>query len=178
MSVRLVLSDVYLDTSVVIGDMYRGTPNAAACRAFCQQLAADGSHVYFSQVLRLDLARALRRLATKPDKIAPDEREEYRLDEWGRNPLVRQRWIANGIRRFHNFLNQFEAAVEIPLTTALWRESLELMAVYALDSADAMHIATARSIGVPHIATTDRDFRKVTFSRVLIIRDSPSPIED
>jgi predicted nucleic acid-binding protein len=169
---------VYLDTSVVIGAMYRGSPNATACKAFCTQLASDGSHVYFSQVLRLDLARALRRLATKPDKIDIEERREYRLDDWGRNTLVRQRWIANGVRRFHAFLDQFEEAVELPLTTRLWRDSLDLMAIDALDSADAMHIATARSSGIPHIATTDRDFRKITFPQVHLIRDSAAFIED
>ncbi|MGH2560065.1 MAG: type II toxin-antitoxin system VapC family toxin [Thermomicrobiales bacterium] len=172
MSVRSLPSDIYLDTSVVVAGMYPGTPDAAACRTLCQQLAAARSHVYFSQALRLDLARAMRRLATKANKLAEDDQVRYRLDQWATNPLVRQRWLANGVRRFHAFLDQFEEAVEIPLTTAQWRQSLELMATETLDATDAMHLAVARWYDIPDFATTDRDFRRVTLPMIHLIRDA------
>lgn len=155
--------------------MYPGTPDATACRRFCQQLATDGTHVYFSQVLRLDLARAMRRLATKADKLAEEDQFRYRLDQWGSNPLIRQRWLTNGLRRFHAFLDQFEEAVEIPLTTADWRQSLEFMAVEALDATDAMHLAVARSLGINDFATTDGDFRRIIHPRIHLIRDADQP---
>jgi predicted nucleic acid-binding protein len=164
--------DIFLDTSVVIAGIYPGTPDATACRAFCERLADAGSYVYFSQVLRLDLARTMRRLATKADKLAEDDQVRYRLDQWGTNPLIRQRWLTNGLRRFHAFLDQFEEAVEIPLTTADWRQSLELMVVEALDASDAMHLAVARSLDIHEFATTDRDFRRITHPRIHLIREA------
>jgi predicted nucleic acid-binding protein len=163
--------DVFLDTSVVVGAMFPGTPDADACSRFCRDLVVARSHVYFAQVLRLDLARALRRLATKADKLPPGMREEYQLDLWGTNPLVRQRWLTRGARRFDDFLSQFIESVELPLTTDLWRRGLTIMGVEGLDATDALHLAAARQIGIADFATTDRDFRQVADPRIHLIRD-------
>ena len=121
MSEASVPPDIFLDTSIVVAAMFLGTPDAEACARLCRDLVAAQSHVYFAQVLRLDLARALRRLATKADKLPASVRDEYQLALWGTNPLVRQRWLARGARRFDDFLRQFVEAVEVPLTTDLWR---------------------------------------------------------
>jgi len=137
-------------------------------------LADSATVVYFSQVVRLDLARALRRLATKPDKLAANTRDEYQLDQWGSNPMVRQRWLSRGVRRFQAFLDQFGEVVEIPLTTHVWLQSVDLMAFEALDGSDALHLASARAIGVGDFATTDDDFRRITYPVVHLIRDIES----
>ncbi len=65
--------------------------------------------------------------------------------------------------------------MEIPLTTADWRQSLEFMAVEALDATDAMHLAVARSLGINDFATTDGDFRRIIHPRIHLIRDADQP---
>src|SRR5437867_4510477 len=108
--------------------MFPGTPDSSASTRFCRALADGAAVVYFSQVVRLDLARALRRLATKPDKLPANTRDEYQLEQWGSNPLVRQCWLTRGVRRFQAFLDQFAEVVEVPLTTHVWLQSVDLMA--------------------------------------------------
>ena len=157
--------------SVVVAAMFPGPPNADASDRFCQRLIAVRSHIYFTQVLRLDLARALRRLATKAEKLPSEMHAEYQLELWGTNSLVRQRWLARGARRFDDFLKQFVEAVELPLTNDLWRQSLTIMGVEALDATDALHLATARWIDIADFATTDRDFRRITHPRIHLVRD-------
>jgi predicted nucleic acid-binding protein len=166
-----VPASIHLDTSVIIGAMFLGTPDSSACSSFCRVLADGGTVVYFSQVVRLDLARALRRLATKPDKLRMNTRDEYQLDQWGSNPLVRQRWLTRGVRRFQAFLDQFVEVVEVPLTTHVWLQSIDLMAFEALDGSDALHLASARAIGVGDFATTDEDFRRITYPTVHLLRN-------
>ena len=45
------------------------------------------------------------------------------------------------------------------------------MGVEVLDATDALHLATARWIGISDFATTDRDYRRITHPRVHLIRD-------
>lgn len=168
---RLGLSEIFLDTGVVIGALFPGTPDAQACSIFCEHLVAAGSRVYISQVMRLDLARVLRRLATKPDKLPIALRDAYAPNRWGENPLIRQRWLRHGVREFQQFLNQFTAVAEVPITLGIWRESIDVMASEGLDSSDALHLATARVIGIADFATTDRDVRSIASPRVHVIRD-------
>jgi predicted nucleic acid-binding protein len=108
--------EVYLDTSVIVAALFTGTPDAEACLSYCRALANADSKVYVSQVMRLDLARALRRLATKPDKVPAELRQEYKLDDWGRNPLIRQRWLRHAVRELDALLRQFGSVAELPFT--------------------------------------------------------------
>lgn len=163
---------VYLDAGVIVGAIFSGTPDADACRAFCEELADARARIYFSQVVRLDYAHALRRLATKPDKLPAIIRTQFRLDRWGSNPLVRQLWFAAGLRQLNAFLAIFGGYVEVPLTTEMWEKSLEFMAVESLDARDAMHLAVARTIGISDFATTDGDFRRIQHPRIHLIRDA------
>jgi len=64
-----VPQDVYVDTGVFIAAIFPGTTYSEACRQFCDDLAAADSSVYTAQIARFDLARALRRLATRPDRL-------------------------------------------------------------------------------------------------------------
>lgn len=165
-------TNIYLDTSVLIGAMFPGTPDAAACNDYCRRLADGAATVYFSQSTRLDVARALRRLATKIDKLPAQVRDEYQLDQWGANPLIRQRWLTRGVRRFHALLDQFRESFEIPMTTHIWLQAVDLMAFESLDSSDSLHLASARAIGASDFATTDADFRRIAYPVVHLIRDS------
>ena len=164
-------SDVYLDTSVVVGAIFPGTPNSTACSTTCYQLNVANVHVYASLALRLDYGRAVRRLATKPDRLPPQTVQEFRLDEWAINPLVRQRWFGRAARLLDEFLNRFNEYDELPITNEIWRLSLELMGSESLDATDSLHVATARIFSIGHFFTADSDFRRIASPTVHLIRD-------
>ncbi len=163
--------DVYLDADVVVAGMFPGTTHSAASARFCRRLSDQSSRVYFSQILRLEIAQTVRKLATKPDRLPPDVRHDYQLDRWGQDFLVRQRWMTAGLAQFDAFLAQFAEVFEIPFRLRIWESSVGIMALEHLRSQDAVHLATARTIRVGHFATCDDDFRHVRDPRIWIIRD-------
>ena len=165
---------VYLDTSVVVGAIIYGAPHAGACRQFCNELIVAGSRVYFSQILRLELSQALRRLATTRTNLSAAMRQRYRLDDWGTSVTVRTRWLALGVTQFNLLLGQFAVAVELPFRVSTWTQSLDVMAQEGLQSRDAVHVATAREHGLGNLATVDADFQHVAGLWVRLIRN-PSP---
>jgi len=169
---RPVFTRVYLDTSVLIGALHPGIPDSAACASFVEMLLQSRTRVYVSLATRLDFGRAVRRLATKPDKLLPDLRSTYALDHWGTNPLVRHRWLTRELKLLDTLLGQFASATEIPLTHDLWRGSLDVMGADGLDATDALHVAAARAYGIPILATCDRDFRPIADPMIHLVQDS------
>jgi predicted nucleic acid-binding protein len=168
-------SRIYLDTSIVVAAMIDGVAHSGPSRAFCERLAASGSHVYFSQLLPLEVAEAVKNLAVRrPAQLTEDVRRLYRMDHWDADRRVRQRWMAFGIRQFVAFLDQFAQVTELPLDEAIWRRSIRLMTQYRLRSYDALHLATARDHRLQHLATVDRWFADIRSPRVWLTRDSPS----
>jgi predicted nucleic acid-binding protein len=163
---------VYVDTGVFIAAVFPSTVDSDAARVFCNELIAAGSRVYTSQVARLDLARALRKLATKPGRLPEETRRAYDLDQWATNPLIRSRWLWHSVRQFERLVSQFDQYAELAFSMDVWHQSLDLMAAETLDSSDAMHLATARLAGLTHFATTDSDFRRIPSPQVLLIRDA------
>jgi predicted nucleic acid-binding protein len=162
---------VLLDTSLVIASLYPGTANSNAAIAFSVELRRTGSVVCFSNVLRIEIARAMRRLATKPGNLPSRVWDEYDFNLWGTHPLIRQRWLSNGVRRFNVYISQFSTVIELQMTTSIWLESIDLMAAETLDASDAIHIASARTYGIGHFCTTDADFRRISWPAVHLIRD-------
>jgi predicted nucleic acid-binding protein len=57
--------DVLLDTSFIINSVFQGLPDSAACADASDMIVANQAVVYFSAILRIEYAQALRRLATK-----------------------------------------------------------------------------------------------------------------
>ncbi len=174
MTGRDLPSDVYLDSSLVVAAIVRGSDHSRASADFCAQLAERGSRVYFSQVLRLELAEAVRRLAADPKRAArlpPDLRREYQLGQWGTNLFVRQRWMDFGVQQLDALLDRFAEAFELPFRPKVWRSSLAVIVDHQLRSLDAIHVATAREYRIRHLATTDDDFSRVTDLRVWLLRD-------
>lgn len=163
-------ADVFLDTSVVVAAIFPGTPHADASRRFTAAVAATKGRVYFSVVLRLEFAQALRKLVTRR-QLPAAFREQYQLGEWERNVLVRQRWYAEGARRLDAFFAQFAESFEIPLWPPLWQRSFELMALYGLAALDAVQVATADRIAVLHFATGDEHFRRVDLLTIHLVHD-------
>jgi predicted nucleic acid-binding protein len=166
------VSAVYLDTSVFIGAIFPGTPNATSCQQVCRDLQQANTTVCFSQCLRLEYARAVRRLATKTDRLPLETAQEFRLSEWGTNPLVRQRWYGRAVRLLDEILARFWEVDELPFTAEVWRASVEVMAVEALDATDACHIATARNYGIGLFMTCDADFQRIRHPEIVLIRDN------
>jgi predicted nucleic acid-binding protein len=164
-------NDIYLDTSVVVAATYPGTANSDSASELCNDIRNAGVKVYFSEVLRLEFGRAIRRLATISDRLPPHARDRYELDKWSSRSLIRQRWLSNGVRRLSDLLLTFPTVVEIPLSNELWLESIGIMGMESLDATDALHLATAKAAGVNDFFTVDSDFRRVASPRIHLVRD-------
>jgi len=124
MTVPSVPNYVYRDTSLVIATIVPGLPHARASDAFCTQLARQGSRIGFSQILRLELSRAIRNLASRRGQLPLNTQQSYRLDEWDTNVAVRQRWMTAGRQKFEAFLDRFDEVAELPFHTAIWEQSV------------------------------------------------------
>lgn len=151
--------------------MLDGLPDSTACAAFCARLVHDNSRVCFSQILRLEIAEAFRKLASRqqlPDTL----RQEYQLADWAINPLVRQQWMAFGMGQFAAFIGAFYQVSELPFRIRMWHRSVQIMATYGLGSHDAVHVATALQNGVQVFATADKHFNRVDTLDVRLIRDA------
>jgi predicted nucleic acid-binding protein len=164
-------SDVYLDTSVVVAAAFPGTNLSGPSRRFCQELVTAESRVYFSQILWLEAAQAMRKFATRPDALPAVTRADYHLDAWDGDFLVRQRWMSSAMRQLESFLDQFAEVFEIPFRPRIWRQSVDIMAFERLHAHDAVHLATARDTGVTSFATADHHFRHITQPHIETIRD-------
>ena len=164
---------IYLDTSVVVASTIDGIAGSEACAAFCDRLVDASSHVFFSQILRLELSQVLARLP-KDNQVPLAVRHAYRLDRWDSRVDVRTRWLTDAAQRFEDLLARFADLSEIAFDPTIWRASLDVMAHFRLRSHDAVHIATARAAGVRDFATLDDDFRRVPDLRVWLLR-VPSP---
>ena len=167
-----VPAEVFLDSSVVIAALYPGTTNSKAAIEYCNELRNNSSVVFLSDVLRIEVGRGMRRLATIPGDLPQATRTAVSIWTVGeRNPLIRQRWFSHGVRRFNAFLAQFTSYIEIPLSTSIWLDSINLMATESLDASDAIHLATARAHGIADFCTADSDFRRITWPQVHLVRD-------
>lgn len=166
--------DLYLDTSVVLAAIMPGSTNAEACAEFCSRLSAQRSRVAFSQSLTIELSQAIRKTATRKDRVEPVVRTRYELERWETDVLVRRRWMDRGIERFKTLLATFAEVVELPFDERIWLQSIDLMVEHFLQAHDAVHAATARTYGLRGFATTDADFVRVTGLDVILLRDPVS----
>jgi predicted nucleic acid-binding protein len=164
-------AEVYLDTSVLLAAVIQGAPHARACDDFCAELIAAGSYVHFSQLVRLELPQALRKLATRPTNLPAAVRTRHRLDDWGTDPAVREAWLQFGIGEFEALLVRFHEVFELPWSAATWRASIPIITQYSLQTIDATHVATAQEYGIQDFAAVDTDFRRVQGLTFWLVRD-------
>jgi predicted nucleic acid-binding protein len=158
----------YLDTSVVVAAIIDGHVHQPRSVAFCARLIAAGSDVNTSEILRLELSQALAQLPHDPG-LSTDLRRAYRLRRWATSVEVRQRWLTAGVRRVSGLMSQFAHVTEVPFDRTIWEVSLGIMAQLQLRSHDAIHVATARGIGVRDFATLDGHFRRVPDLRLWLV---------
>ena len=167
-------SRIYVDTSFILASLIRGLAHSEPCIQFCEQLADHHTTVYCSDLLRLEIANALRNLVLRrPAQLAEPVRQRYQLTRWAADSAVRRRWMRFGCSQLAGRLGSFEAVVELPLSTAIWERSVRLMAAYDLKSNDALHVATALTHRLKHFATTDREFEGINGLQLWLIRDGP-----
>ncbi len=168
-------SDIYLDTSLIVSATISGLAHAGPCRRFCERLGLDGARVYFSQVAHIEFLNALRNLARprKPKRRAlPDALwNRFGLDQWTASDAIRDRWLEFGSRQFQVFLDQFAAALELPLRASTWTRTLAIMRQYDLTSYDALHVATALDSGVQDFGSADREFEVGLHLTLWLARD-------
>lgn len=163
-------SDVYLDSSVILASIIQGDPHSVACVQYCSDLAANNSAVYFSQVLRIEVAHVIRSLATR-SATPISVQQQFQLSRFNSDMLVRQQWMTFGMRQFENLLKTFYIVYELPIRKRIQQQSIKLMSLHNLDSHDAIHIATAHRNAIPDFAAVDGDFSRVTgMIRIHIIR--------
>ena len=163
------IPDIYLDSSVLVDAMFAGLPHFAPSDAFCLRLANDGSNIYFSQLLYLEVGEAIRRLATK-QQLPANLRRQYNLGDWATNASVRARWMSFGLRQMERLLGIFSGTYEIPYQRTIWLRSVDIIGHYGLRASDAVHVATALHSGLRVFATNDSDFRRVDELDVMIVR--------
>jgi predicted nucleic acid-binding protein len=149
-------------------------PDSIASAQFCTELSARRSRIYFSFLLRIELAQALRNLVTR-NQLPVDTRQRFQLDQWQTNVLIRQRWFVDGIRQFEALLGLFSEWYEIEADIRIWRRSLEIMALHQLRAHDAIHVATSLKAGVRDFATCGDHFRRVDELNLWLMRDASAP---
>jgi predicted nucleic acid-binding protein len=126
--------------------------------------------VCFSDLLRVEVLHALRRIGSAPEYLTGSVRRRHRLQHWGQREAVRDEWFRFGLREFEALLDEFYRVDEIALTPSILNTCATLMARYNLKSNDAVHLATARAVGVAQIVTLDRDFAAVSEPAVLLLQ--------
>jgi predicted nucleic acid-binding protein len=162
---------VFLDSGVVIAAIIPGSQFWLGCDAFCADLIARDCRVYFSQILRLELTEAIRKLATIPGRAPENLYARFRLGDWERDRSVRRDWLRFGVWQFEALLRRFAVVNELPFRHSIWLRSVEIMADRQLRSHDAIHLATAYEYRLPCFATTDDEFLKIADLDIRLIRD-------
>ena len=71
-----------------------------------------------------------------------------------------------------SLLDSFNDVAEIPVLPSLWNAAIPIMIEQDLQSYDALHVATARSVEIADFATTDRQYARVEGLTVHLARDS------
>lgn len=164
------LPPVYLDTSVLVAAGIGGLIHSGSCPEYCNRLVAAGTHVHFSQIVRLEFAAVIARLP-RDTRLPEGLRREYRLGRWDQSPDVHERWMRFGARQLDALVGHFGQRTEAVFDRAVWLDSLDVMARHRLRSHDAIHVATARQAGVRTFATLDDDFRRVPDLDVRLLHD-------
>lgn len=148
--------EVVLDTSFVVQALLPRQDNHADARQYMVKLADNGATVYFNRLLELELMDALLWLALK-ERWGKDEARYRRHD--GRAKKRAKRLMTEGADAWEVLLSAFSwAVVEVEEVMPLVRD---LMGDCGLRSYDAVHVATAMTLDVHAVVTSDAGFAGV-----------------
>jgi predicted nucleic acid-binding protein len=159
--------DVFLDTSFIVNAVFQNLPGSSACIRATDKVILNQSVIYCSELLRLEYAQALRRLATKR-RLPQEFHVRFELDRWA-DANIRHRWLEYGLSELESYLRGLPTVIELPYTTHLFRATATYMAEYSLGSLDAVHLATALHYEIPVFWTCDDHFDRVDEIYVEII---------
>lgn len=119
---------------------------------FARRLRDSNCMVVYSSLIFLEAPQCWRRMyargALLPDRIESD--------------LTRDR--INAVRKADDALNDLLTSFlrrRVAIDRPLMRVASRLVATFNLKAHDALVVAVAHALGVPHIASFDRDFRRV-----------------
>jgi predicted nucleic acid-binding protein len=150
---------LYIDTDFIIACLERTDPHHNRCAVFMERLVAhDRTTLFISSLSWLEMIHAITRQRFR-DLVGDDLRRRFRLDRWD-ELTVRQSYTAYMVESFSTFLDQCDWA-EVDLTPAIRAEAVGLISTYNLGTHDAVHLATAGSVGVVDFASLDRGYRRI-----------------
>ena len=168
---------VFLDTSILIGAVFAGTPDAAACLAFCNEIDANDSVPVISELAYVEFADTVAKFGRSPARraeIDPAICGQFDLEHWTNSDVVRHAWMEFGLDQLDSLLtSSFQSFVEVPLTGALITSARALMTQCNLRSNDAIHVASALQEGTTHLASVDGGMANaVAVIGVILVRDT------
>ena len=146
-----------LDADFVVSVIVESEPFHETCAKFSARLVRESVTIVHSPLLRLEVLRAWQKAINSkalPQSILPqrllwdDPASERRLSYQLANDYLDE------------FLGLFRR-LEVRLTSRIQRRTWQLMATHGLKPMDACRLACAMHTGSPHIASLDRDFRRV-----------------
>ena len=155
-----------LDTSFVVDAMLTGQSRHADAYRYLLMLAIADTHIYFNRLLELELAEAAYKIAIK--------------EQFGNKRARDMRTDGRALRRASRLAGRLSAAWDGVLSNFTWG-IVELHEVAAeaplfmergLASYDAVHAASAISLGVEHLVTTDSGFGMVKETDLTIVTHS------
>ncbi len=158
----LVPALALLDTSFVVEALIPSQPAHEACEAFLNRLAQQPSTICFNNLLEMELAEVVFRIAL--------------IDRFGRNGWKTARRDGRARRRARRLMEDaLEAWEDVLAAFSYVRVGLEeveravprLMSTFGLKSYDAVHAATAMYIDVEAIVALDSDFAALPSSIAL-----------
>lgn len=130
----------------------------------------------FSELAELEFVDRMAMLA-RSDRLRGDPDaavvRQYALGRWTRDRDVRERWLEHCDDELSRLLTTFRSYVEAPITGPLIGNAIAIMVDHNLRSYDALHVATARTEQVTHLATSDGAFANANkLVRVIFVRDA------
>ena len=146
--------------------MLTGQPRHQAAYLYLAKLAANGTNIYFNRLLELELAEAAYNIAIR--------------EQFGSKRAGDMRRDGRALRRANRLVNNLSTAWSGVLTNFAWgvvelqdvSDNVQPLMRRGLGSYDAVHAATALSLGVKHFVTTDNGFGMVRESDLTILTHS------
>ncbi|MEX0786140.1 MAG: type II toxin-antitoxin system VapC family toxin [Dehalococcoidia bacterium] len=149
---------VVLDADFVVSVLHEGEEFHKDCAQFAARLLEGSASIIYTQLLRLEFMSAWQSAIRRrgiPDAMRPRQGRLFGSIEGDRDDLYKlgDDFLADFLSRFNRY--------EVRLSATLQNNARRLMASYNLRPMDACLVAGAFQTGVQHVASLDRDFRRV-----------------